>query len=525
MKSAWAPLRHRVFRALWIAQTVSNVGTWMQTVGAQWLILSLGGTALTVSLVQTATTLPTFLVGLPAGALGDVLDRRKVMIWAQGFMLVCAAVLGVLTVMDEIGIATVLALTFGIGLGSALLRPSWQAVQPELVEREEIPQAAALNGVSMNMARAVGPAIGGVVVAVTNAGAVFLANAASFVGVMGVLAWWKRPAQESALGAEHVTHAMRVGVRYVRHSPRLRSVLTRTLSFCLFSSALWALLPVVAHSRLHMGSGGYGLLLAAVGIGAVAGAFVLAAARARWSADHVVGAATLAFALVSLVLAWSKSTPVVALALVVGGLSWIGVLSSFNASAQIALPAWVRARGMATYLLVFQGGQAAGSFVWGALAARTSTSVALSVVAGGMTLGLLISSRRHKLAAQATLDLTPVAHWTEPDLSLEPDPHRPVLITMEYRVAPENHERFREEMQRLGRSRRRTGAERWSLYQDVAQPNRFVENYLVDSWEEHIRQLAERQTAQDIGIQQRVLSRTEDGRASPAQHLIFAYEG
>src|SRR4051794_29109283 len=294
----------------------------MQTVGAQWLIVSLGGTALTVSMVQTAPPLPPSLIALPAGALGDIFDRRKLMIGSQLFMLICAAALGVLTIMDKIGIATVLALTFGIGLGSALLRPSWQAVQPELVEREEIPQAAALNGVSMNMARAIGPAIGGVVVAATTAGAVFVANAVSFVGVMGVLLWWKRAPQESALGAEHVTHAIRAGTRYVRNSPRLRSVLTRTLSFCLFSSALWALLPVVAHEHLGMGSGGYGLLLGAVGIGAVAGAFVLAPARAHWSSDHIVAAATLGFAAVALVLAWSQSVALVAIALVLGGLAW-----------------------------------------------------------------------------------------------------------------------------------------------------------------------------------------------------------
>jgi MFS family permease len=522
---AWAPLRHPVFRNLWIAQTVSNVGTWMQTVGAQWLIVSLGGTALTVSLVQTATTLPTFLIGLPAGALGDIFDRRKIMIGAQAFMLICAAVLGVLTVMDEIGIPTVLALTFGIGIGSALLRPSWQAVQPELVGKDEIPQAAALNGVSMNMARAVGPAIGGVVVAAVSAGAVFIVNALSFVGVMGVLAWWKRPAQESVLGTEHVTHAIETGVRYVRHSPRLRTVLTRTLSFCLFSSALWALLPVVAHDRLDMGSGGYGLLLGAVGIGAVAGAFVLAEARARLSTDAVVGTATLAFSLVVITLAWSTSVPLVAVALVVGGVAWIGVLSSLNASAQVALPAWVRARGMATYLLVFQGGQAFGSLVWGTLATHTSTSVALTAVAAGMAGGLAVSSRRHKLAQPRALDLTPISAWTEPDLSMEPDPHRPVLITIEYRVLEQNHDKFRAEMQRMGRSRRRTGAERWSLYQDAHDPDRFVENFLVGSWEEHIRQLSERTTAADIGIQQSVLSLTADGKSSPAQHLIFAYDG
>jgi MFS family permease len=251
----------------------------------------------------------------------------------------------------------------------------------------------------------------------------------------------------------------------------------------------------------------------------------LAAARARWSADHVVGAATLAFVAVALVLAWSRSVPVVAAALVVGGLSWIAVLSSLNASAQVALPAWVRARGMATYLLVFQGGQAAGSLIWGALAARTSTAVALTVVGAGLAGALALSSRRHKLASPVKFDMTPVSHWQEPELSLEPDPHRPVLVTMEYRVPPENHEAFREAMQRLGRSRRRTGAERWSLYQDAADPDRFVENYLVDSWEEHMRQHYERQTKQDVAIQQQALALTENGQPPPAQHLIFAYEG
>jgi MFS family permease len=274
-----------------------------------------------------------------------------------------------------------------------------------------------------------------------------------------------------------------------------------------------------------MGSGGYGLLLAAVGIGAVAGAFVLAEARTRWSADRVVGAATLAFAVVALVLAWSHSVPLIAAALVLGGLSWIAVLSSFNAAAQVALPAWVRARGMATYLLVFQGGQAFGSLAWGTLATHTSTAVALSAVSAGLAIGLVLSSRRHKLASPIALDMTPVSYWSEPELTVEPDPHRPVLITMEYRVKPENHDAFRDAMQRLGRSRRRTGAERWSLYQDAADPNRFVENYLVDSWEEHMRQHYERQTAMDQAIQERALALTEDGAAPPAQHLIFAYEG
>jgi MFS family permease/quinol monooxygenase YgiN len=521
---AWSPLRHATFRALWIAQTVSNVGTWMQTVGAQWLLVSMGGTALTVSLVQTATTLPTFLIGLPAGALGDILDRRKIMLGSQAFMLVCATALGVLTVTGHIGISTVLALTFGIGLGSAVLRPSWQAVQPELVDRDEIPQAAALNGVSMNMARAVGPAIGGIVVAVTSAGAVFIANALSFLGVMAVLLRWRRPPRESALGAEHMRHAIRTGTRFVRHSPRLRSVLARTLAFCAFSSALWALLPTVARYRLDLGSGGYGLLLGAVGVGAVAGAFVLTAARARWSTDVVVGGATLGFAATALVLAWSRSVPLVAAALVLSGLSWIAALSSLNASMQVALPGWVRARGMATYLLVFQGGQAAGSFGWGLLATHTSTSTALTAVAAGLTGALAISSRRHRLAVPFEFDMTPVSNWTEPELSMEPDPQRPVLVTVEYRVPPENQEQFREVMQRVGRSRRRTGAQRWSLYQDAADPDRFVENYLMDSWEEHLRQHRERQTKLDEDIERRALDLVSDSQPPRVRHLVFAYD-
>jgi MFS family permease len=301
-------------------------------------------------------------------------------------------------------------------------------------------------------------------------------------------------------------------------------VLARTLSFCAFSSALWALLPVVANHRLGLGSGGYGLLLGAVGIGAVAGAFALTAARARWSADHVVAAATLGFAATALVLAWARWVPLVAAALVLSGLCWIAVLSSLNASAQVALPGWVRARGMATYLLVFQGGQAAGSFGWGLLATHTSTATALTAVAGGLTFALVVSSRRHRLASPFVFDMTPVSHWAEPDVLFEPEPQRPVLVTLEYRVPPENHAEFREVMQRVGRSRRRTGAERWGLYQDASDPDRFVEEYQMDSWEEHLRQHRERQTRLDQDIERRALDLVSGSEPPHVRHLIFAYD-
>jgi MFS family permease len=238
----------------------------------------------------------------------------------------------------------------------------------------------------------------------------------------------------------------------------------------------------------------------------------------------VVGAATLTFAGTALVLAWSRSVPLVALALVLSGLSWIVVLSALNASMQVALPAWVRARGMATYLLVFQGGQAAGSFGWGLLATNTSTSTALTVVAAGLTAALAISSRRHTLVAPFEFDMTPVVIWSEPELSIEPEPHRPVLVTVEYRVPPENHDEFREVMKRVGRSRRRTGAQRWSLYQDAADPDRFVENYLVGSWEEHLRQHRERQTKLDEEIERRALDLVADSQPPRVRHLVFAYD-
>jgi MFS family permease len=340
-----------------------------------------------------------------------------------------------------------------------------------------------------------------------------------------VLLRWKRPRQESALGSEHLGQAIRTGTRYVRNSPRLRAVLTRTASFTLFSSALWALLPVVAHQRLGLGSGGYGLLLGAVGIGAVAGAFVLGPARARWSTDHVVAAATLTFVVASLVLGFVRSTAVVAVALVFAGLAWIAVLSALNAAAQVALPGWVRARGMATYLLVFQGGQAIGSAVWGLMATHTSLPAAHAAVAGGLLLALALSSRRHRLSAPFEFDMSPVTA-TEPELPAAPSPERgPVLVTVEYRVPRENHEAFRDAMQRLGRSRRRTGAQQWGLFEDTVDPDRFVEHYLVGSWEEHMRQNYERLTKMDEQIEERARALTTDGSEPKVEHLLFAYDG
>jgi MFS family permease len=519
--SAWAPLRHRLFRALYVAQFASNAGTWMQVVGAQWLMGDLGGGPFAVALVQTATSLPIFLLVLPAGALGDVFDRRRVLLAAQGAMLVATGLLAALTAADLVTPALLLALVFLVGAGQALSVPCWQATVPELVERPEIPQAAALNGVNFNLARAVGPAIGGLIIAVAGPEAVFALNSVSFLGTLAVLSAWRRPPRHRALVAEHVWEAVSAGGRFVRSAPTLRIVLVRSALFMAFASALWALLPVVARGPLGLGAGGYGLLLGSVGVGAVAGAFVLPVLRARLPLNTLVALAGVAYAGALAVIGLPERLPFVVGALVVAGLAWIAVLSSLNASAQTLLPDWARARGLAYYTLTFQGAQALGALVWGALAGVAGLAAALVVAAAGLVAGAL-AGRRLRLVA-LDLDLRPARHWPEPHLVLDPEPEEgPVLVTVEWRVPAEHVEAFREAMAPVGRSRRRTGARRWGLFQDAADPERFLEVWVVGSWEEHLRQHDERTTVRDEELEARARALARAGELE-VRHLLSAY--
>jgi MFS family permease len=521
--SAWAPLRIPLYRALLIAQFASNIGTWMQTVGAQWLMGDLTHDPLQVALVQTATSLPVFLFGFPAGAVGDVFDRRRVLLVSQAFMLVSAAVLAALTFRGDTTPWVLLAVTFAIGTGRALTAPSWQAIQPQLVGRELIPQAAALGAASVNVARAAGPALGGALVAAAGAAWVFGANAISFLGVLAVLVLWRRERVEKPLGPEHVRAALHAGTRYVRSSPRMKAILARSAIFVVFASALWALLPVVARNDLGLGSGGYGLLLGALGVGAVAGTALLPRLRARTSLDRVVAGASLAFAASCAVIAWVHVVAVVAVALVVTGFAWIAALSSLNATAQGVLPDWVRSRGMALYIIVFQGGQAVGALAWGLVVKQTDTRVAFTAVAVGLLAGV-VAARRWRLRAPGAIDVRPAQPWPEPDMVIEPDPrHGPVLVQVEYRVPLERAEAFRAAMQPVGRARRRSGGERWGLFQDGADPERFVEVYLVPTWEEHLRQHQERFTHTDRLFEERAIELTAEGGEPRVEHLVWAY--
>lgn len=353
--SPWSPFSYPVFRSLWIATVASNIGTWMQSVGAAWLMTSLSKSAVMVALVQAASMLPMFILSLPAGALADLVDRRRLLLVTQTWMLAAAAILWALTFLGATTPWVLLGLTFLLGLGAALNGPAWQAIVPELVPRGQLLKAISLNSAGFNLSRAVGPAVAGVIVAATGAGMTFLLNAVSFLGVIIVLYRWRRPPVGSALPAERLLAAMRTGLRYIRHVPVLRAVFLRLGIFMFCSSALWALLPLISRYELGGGPTTYGILLGCLGAGAVAGAALLPPLGRRLSGEWLVRGATLVFAAVLLTLALVPVMAVVAAALVVGGIAWLVLVSSFNATVQTAVPSWVRARAMAVYMLVFAG--------------------------------------------------------------------------------------------------------------------------------------------------------------------------
>jgi MFS family permease len=502
--SALAPLRSPVFRALWIAALVSNIGTWMQSVGAVWQVGNQSGSAALVALVQTAVSLPIVLLALPAGAAADVVDRRRLLLLTQTWMLVSAAALCVATVLGLASPAAVLALTFLLGLGNAANAPAWQATIPELVGGRLLAPAVALNSAGFNIGRAIGPALGGLVVAAAGPAAVFGLNALSYLGVLAVLWRWRRPPQDKLGAGEQMLGAIGAGIRYVRFAPLLRAVLLRTALFILPASALWALLPVVARGALGLDATGFGLLLGALGIGSVAGAVVLPRLRRAVPIDRRVVAATCLYALATVVLAVVGSALVVGLAMVAAGMAWLAILTSFNVATQTAVPRWVLARALAVYLLVFQGGLAVGSALWGVVAGRVGERTALLAAAASFGLGLL-AALRWRLQGIGALDLTPSVR-PEPVTVLDPEPDDgPVLVLVRYRVDLARAEEFASAMRAMRRVRRRDGAYRWGLFEDVADPSCFVETYVVRSWAEHLRQ-HERFTAEDLAVRERVRS-------------------
>jgi len=479
-----------VFRALWIATVISNVGTWMHDVGAAWLMTSLSPSPLLVALVQGATTMPMFLLALPAGAMADIVDRRRMLLAAQTLGLVTAALLALATWQGLTTPYLLLAATFVLGTAAALSAPVFQAIVPELVDEKALPDAVALNGLGINISRAIGPAVGGVIVAMAGPPAVFALNAVSVITVLGVLYFWKRSATVHALPPEHFLGALKAGLRYARHAPALRLVLIRAVGFFIFGSALWAMLPLVARRGLGLDAAGYGALLGCMGAGAVMGALLLRRLRKRMSANNISIGATALLALATLSLAQSSSVWVAGGVMALAGLAWIGMLTSLNVAAQLALPTWVKARGLAVYLLVFQGAMTGGSFLWGLLASRADVATALTVAAIGQGVALVLALI-WRLPSDKGVDLGPSQHWAEPVLAIPAANDRgPVAVEIEYRVHPDRQADFIAALRRFSATRRRDGALRWDVWEDIAEPGRVVESFVVESWLEHKRQHA-----------------------------------
>jgi MFS family permease len=427
-------------------------------------------------------------------------------------MLLAATLLGVLTLGGMTTSWMLLALTFAIGLGAAMNSPAWQAILPEMVPARDLRPAVALNAMSVNLARAVGPALAGLVIAATGAGLVFLLNA---LGVMLVLYRWRLEPHAGSLPTERTLGAMRAGLRYVRHAQPLRAVLWHTGAFIPFGSILWALLPVLSRN-LGFGSTDYGVLLGCFAIGAVTGGIFLPKLRHRRSTDSLLGAATFLLAAVILGLAYVGLFAGLCLAMAVGGLAWIIIMSSLNAGAQTAVPAWVRARALAVYQLVFQGG---GSVLWGAVASRFDLPTAFVAAALGLILGLVLTSR-FRLEAGESLNLAPSLHWPEPAMVIESSPDDgPVLVIVEYRIDPQHAREFALAMQVLRVIRLRDGGMNWGLYQDSADPSRVVETFVVESWAEHQRQ-HERVTVADLAVEEAVRS-FHRGDRPKVSHMFY----
>ncbi|MFG1883652.1 MFS transporter [Micromonospora sp. NPDC049102] len=521
--SAWAPLRGAVYRNLWLALLAANIGTWMQTVGAQWLLIHHPNASTLVALVQTASLLPILLLALPAGVLADSFDRRHLLIAVQLFLVAVAVALTLLTLTDRMPPALLLTLTFAFGVGQALTLPAWSAVIPELVPQEQLRSASALGSISVNVARAVGPAVAGVLIARTGVAPVFGINAVAFA-IFAVALWRWRPGTARAVEVpERFAAALRAGSRYVRHSPIVRRLLRRALVFVIPASALWALLPLVAARRLGLGSGGYGLLLAALGVGAIAGGVLLAVIRTRLSANQLLLIAGALFTVALAVLGTVRVVPLVLLALLPAGMAWVTVLANVNAEMQLFLPSWVRARGLAVYQVCFAGGQAVGALAWGLVADMGGLVLAYLAAAALMFVGT-VTSRIWPLPDLRSVNREPAAYWPQLHLAHEPDPGvGPVLVTVEYTVRPERTEPFLAAMDVVRGARQRTGAMRWGLFRPAETTDRFVEVYLVPSWDEHLRQHGGRLTGEDREAEERARELT-DG-VPQARHLVPAAAG
>jgi MFS family permease len=490
----------------------------MQDMGAAWLMTTLTASPVLIALVQAATSLPVFFLAIPAGALADIVQRRRVLLFSNLWAFASVAVLTYLTLTAQISPAILLVLTFSVGVGATFEAPALQAVVTELVPSAELPSAVALNSAGYNLARAVGPALGGIVLARLGAGMNFLLNSLTFFIVFIVLYRWHEERRKTVLPAERFSGAVHAGIRYVAYAPALQVVLVRTGAFILFGSALWALLPVIVRSSGH-GPSAYGLLLAALGAGALVGVACLPYVKHRTSLDRLVVGGTVLFGSVTLATGFSLRISVLAAIMVMGGFAWILLISSLNVATRMVVPEWVQARCLAVYLLVLQGGMAFGSFGWGLLAERVGARWSLVWAGAGLllTIGL---ARSYALQSGLALNLKPAGKWPDPEISPKPSAiTNPVLVTVEYEINPSDADKFAREMRNLEKIRRRDGALQWGLFIDPAGAGRYLEEFLVETWIEHLRQHA-RFTVADQQVLNRIIAMHRGSEEPRVTHYI-----
>jgi MFS family permease len=515
-----APFHSRVFAMIWTASLVSNFGSLIQAVGASWMMTSIAPSPDMVALVQASTTLPIMLLSLPSGATADIWDRRLVMLIAQVLMLLVALGLTVTSYMGQITPWTLLALTFLLGCGTALYGPAWQSSVGEQVPRPDLPSAVALNSLSFNIARTAGPAIGGIIVANAGPPVAFLVNALSYVALIVVLMLWRRPRPAPFLPPENMLMAMGAGVRYARLSPEIRTVLTRGVVFGVLGSSVWALMPLIARDLIGGNAVTYGVLLGAFGSGAVIGALSSTSLRKRYTNEVIVRASTVGFGISSLVTAVSEWHALSMLALMLGGASWVLALSTFNVTVQTSSPRWVVGRTVAIYQMVTFGGLAIGSWLSGLVANELGLKVCLVSSGALMSVSALLG-RRLPLRQPEGLNLDPSRTFSSEsraqlDRLIDTGP---VVVTVEYRIAVDDAEPFRLAMRELRRIRRRDGAKRWSLMQDMAAPEIWIERYHSPNWVEHLRR-HHRFTVSDREIEREALDFHQGPEAPHVRHLI-----
>jgi MFS family permease len=517
--SPWAPLRNSTFRNLLASNLVSDIGTFMQSVGAAWLMTSLTRNPLYIALIQTATALPFFLLALPAGSIGDIFDRRRLILGTETWMFGIAIVLTVTTLTGAMTPWLLLLLTLGLSIGDAVESPTWAAIFPELVNKEELPAALALNGIEFNLARALGPGLGGFVVAAVGVGAAFAFNAFSFLGVIAGVAKWKRPARKSSLPPETFRGATSAAIRYVRYSPGIRRLLLRSAVLIFFTSSFWALLPTAAR-ELSKNPIAYGFLLGCFGLGAVLGAMALQRTRSKLSTETLLSLATATFAAIVLSVALLRTPVLLCFLMLFGGASWTAVMSLFNIMVQELAPDWVRARVLAVYLFVFQGSVALGSTLWGYVALHTGVHKTLVFSGIGIAACLLLAPffRLPDIPA----DLSSWSHWVKPAMVEAPSPDQgPVLVTVRYVIDAAKAQEFLRQIHKYERVRRRDGATSWGVFFDTEAPDTYLESFKVDSWAEHERQHG-RFTVADREIEKQVLRYATE--PVEVKHYIYAEE-